>query len=34
MYDVERNNALLRGNASLPGGAVQLRASHDVKVLP
>ncbi|CAM0945296.1 unnamed protein product [Alopecurus aequalis] len=31
MYDVEGRNALLRGNASLPGGAVQLRASHDVK---
>lgn len=31
MYDVERRNALLRGDASLPGGAVQLRASHDVK---
>lgn len=32
-YDVEARNALLRGDCSLPGGAVQLRASHDVKVL-
>ncbi|KAL6634004.1 hypothetical protein ACP70R_026675 [Stipagrostis hirtigluma subsp. patula] len=31
LYDVERRNALLHGDASLPGGAVQLRASHDVK---
>jgi hypothetical protein len=32
-YDVEERNALLSGDASLPGGAVRLRASHDVKVL-
>ncbi|KAF0933583.1 hypothetical protein E2562_018827 [Oryza meyeriana var. granulata] len=31
LYDVEARNALLRGEASLPGGAVQLRGSHDVK---
>ncbi|XP_062222811.1 outer envelope pore protein 37, chloroplastic [Phragmites australis] len=31
LFDVEGRNALLRGDASLPGGAVQLRASHDVK---
>ncbi|XP_066327899.1 outer envelope pore protein 37, chloroplastic-like isoform X2 [Miscanthus floridulus] len=31
LYDVEARNALLRGDCSLPGGAIQLRASHDVK---
>ena len=33
LYDIEERNALLSGDASLPGGAVRLRASHDVKVL-
>jgi len=32
LYDVEERNALLSGDASLPGGAVRLRASHDVKL--
>nr|CAB3447191.1 unnamed protein product [Digitaria exilis] len=32
LYDIEERNALLRGDGSLPGGAVQLRASHDVKL--
>ncbi|WVZ74671.1 hypothetical protein U9M48_022830 [Paspalum notatum var. saurae] len=31
LYDVDARNALLRADASLPGDAVQLRASHDVK---
>jgi hypothetical protein len=32
LYDVEERNTLLNGGASLPGGAVQLRSSLDVKV--
>jgi hypothetical protein len=32
LYDVEERNTLLNGDASLPGGAVQLRSSLDVKV--
>jgi hypothetical protein len=32
LYDVEERNALLSGDAALPGGAVRLRGSHDVKV--
>lgn len=31
LYDVEARNALLSGQGSLPGGAIQLRGSHDVK---
>ncbi|TVU29278.1 hypothetical protein EJB05_20838, partial [Eragrostis curvula] len=31
LYDVEERNTLLSGDASLPGGAVQLRSSLDVK---
>jgi hypothetical protein len=33
LYDVEARNTLLTGDCFLPGGAVRLRASHDVKVL-
>ncbi|CAO2046524.1 unnamed protein product [Urochloa humidicola] len=32
LYDVEEGNALLSGDASLPGGAIRLRGSHDVKL--
>jgi hypothetical protein len=32
LYDVEERNTLLNGDASLPGGAVQLHSSLDVKV--
>ncbi|CAN6279146.1 unnamed protein product, partial [Urochloa humidicola] len=32
LYDIEERNALLSGDASLPGGAVRLRGSHDVKL--
>ena len=32
LYDVEEGNALLNTDASLPGDAVQLRSSVDVKV--